>query len=126
MPLEGSPWWGLKGALFLGAVLDARQRASCPWRSLWENNRGPKGALKWSLKGTCGEHRGQPAGRRGFCSGQPQGGPKEASKGASIVAIPGAGCGMSNLWIWKRLGKGSQTCGTCHGRDVLSPCTCSS
>lgn len=70
MRLEGSPGWVLKGTLFLGAVLGAGQRGPHTWRSPWGNYEGPKGALKWSLKGTFAEHRGKPCRAKGLLIAQ--------------------------------------------------------
>lgn len=86
MQLDGSPGWGLKGTLFLGAVLGAGQKASCPWRSPWENDEGPKGALKWSLKETCGEHWGQSCRAKGLLTAQ--GSPREGQRMPQRVLLP--------------------------------------
>lgn len=84
--LEGTAGWGLKGTLILGAVLGVGQRVSCPWRSPWENYKGPKRALKWSLKGTCGEHRGQPCRAKGLLTAQ--GSPREGQGMPQSVLVP--------------------------------------
>ncbi|XP_062360266.1 protein SPT2 homolog [Cinclus cinclus] len=125
---RGEPWIGSEGSSLWSSAGSEAKKTSCLWRSPWRNDEDPKGALKWSLKGTCGDHWGQPCRAKRLLTAQ--GSPREGQRMSqrmlvSLIAMPGAGCGMSRLWSKKHSEKELRPAGPVMGEMfqalVLAP-----